>query len=427
MFRAKQLAAALTTSVFFIAAFIDSTTALAEDPSWRPSFGGQYRINAYTVDDDLAQGRQTAARVRIRQNIDLAPLERFETHLQMELGHTTGNKTTTGVRLAVRHAVMRYRFENDFGFEAGIVPLSDHFDDVLFSSDLDYNPVALSLDAPLAGGTLRAFGAILSEGQEKIAEDDFVHYQLDYTRPISGDHRLDANFSLATVQGVDGKRRIHINYGIGGRLKLPKDLALRAMVLGSYTERELLGTSGSDAQGMAAKLELGSECGASLMASYASGHDDGSGFLPMMALAGTNGYWGYTGLLTVQGPTDTGFDGDSVNVSNNGYGLASVQLKFARPLGRGFDIYLAGGWFGASDTPGSRDSFVGVDAIAMGTYHFNEILALDLGGAYARLGDGVSGYSNGAKGSVVGGADFNGPLGERRHKYAFFVRLQAEF
>ncbi len=415
----ERLTAALTTSIFFIAA----TAALAEGPSWQPSFGGQYRINAYTADNDMAEGRRTAARVRIRQNLDLAPLERFNTHLQAELGHTTGNKTTTTVHVAVRHAVMAYRFENEFGFEAGIVPLGDEFDDVLFSSDWNYNPVALSLASPLAGGTLRAFGAVLSEGPKQISDKDFVHYQLDYTRPISGEHRFDTNFSLATIEGVNGKKRIHINYGIGGRLKLAKRWVLRAMVLGSYSERELIGTAGGDAQGVAAKLELSSDCGASLMASYASGHNDGSGFLPMMALAGTNGYWGYTGILTVQGPTDTGFDGDALNISNNGYGLASVQLKFARPLGHGFDIHLASGWFGASDTPGARDAFVGVDVLAMGTYHFNEILALDLGGAYARLGDSVSGYG----GSVLGGAVFNGPLGTRRHKYVFFARLQAEF
>ncbi len=159
------------------------------------------------------------------------------------------------------------------------------------------------------------------------------------------------------------------------------------------------------------------------MATHASGDSDGSGFLPMMAFARTNGYWGYTGILTVQGPTDTGFDGDSINISNNGFGVTSVQVKYARPLTSRFDIHLAAGWFGNTDGPAGRGSFLGADFLAMGTYHFNEILALDFGAAYARLEDGVSGYSNG----VIGGASFNQAVDADRDKYAFFSRLQAEF
>jgi hypothetical protein len=159
------------------------------------------------------------------------------------------------------------------------------------------------------------------------------------------------------------------------------------------------------------------------MATYASGDSDGTGFLPTMALATTYGYWGYTGILTVQGPTDTGFDGDAVNISNNGFGMATVQVKYARPLMQDFDIHLAAGWFGASDTPSGRDELVGGDFLAMGTYHFNQWLALDAGAAYARLGDSVSGYWQG----VRGGASFNQAPNEERNKYVFFTRLQAEF
>lgn len=60
------------------------------------SFGGQYRINAYSADNDVgSEDNQTAARVRIRQNVDIKFDERFKTHFQMELGHTTDNVTTT--------------------------------------------------------------------------------------------------------------------------------------------------------------------------------------------------------------------------------------------------------------------------------------------------------------------------------------------
>ncbi len=393
----------------------------------RMSFGGQYRINSYIVEDDVGGDDRTASRVRVRQNVDLVFSDQFKTHFQMELGHTTDNVTTTssssrGNDLAVRHAVLDYTFNNGANFQAGIVPLSDHFGDTLFSSDWDYNPVALSLTTPLGGGSLRAFGAILNEGDETIAEDDFVHYQLDYILPIPGDNQLNFGATLANIADPKQKDRIHANYGMGGHYWLGGGLLLRGFVMGSFTEAELLGTR-DDAEGFAAKLELLSSTGLGLMATHASGDSDGSGFLPPMALARTQGYWGYTGLLTVQGPTDTGFDADSVNVSHNGLGLTTVQLKYARSLIPNLDMYLAAGWFGNSDTPDGRDSTVGYDFLAMGTYHFTDILALDFGIAYARLEDSVSGYPNG----VIGGTTFNQAVGEERDKRAFFTRLQAEF
>jgi hypothetical protein len=391
------------------------------------TLGGQYRINSYTADNDTGGGHQTASRVRIRQNIDLKFDERLTTHLQLELGHTTDNVTTTNnssraTNIAVRHAVIDYNFGNDIGFLAGIVPMSDRFGDTLFSADWYYNPVAVSVTAPLLGGTVRAFAANLDEGDESVAEDDFVHYQLDYSMPVSSENKLNFGATLANLPDPMGTDRLHINYGIGGSFRVTDGVLLRSFLVGSHTDRQLLGTN-DDARGIAGKLELSWDNGLGLMATYASGDSDGSGFLPIMALATTNGYWGYTGILTVQGPTDTGFDGDSVNVANNGFGLATVQAKYARPLTESLDLYLAGGWFGNTDAPGSRDSLVGIDLLAMGTYHFNEILALDFGAAYARLRDSVSGYSGG----VIGGASFNQPVGRERNKYALFTRLQAEF
>ena len=386
------------------------------------SVGGQYRINSYTADNDQGEDNQTASRVRIRQNLDLRFNEQLKTHLQFELGHTNHNRITTDEKIAVRHALIDYTLGNNTNFQAGIVPLSDHFGDTLFSADWDYNPLALSATVPLWGGSLRAFAGNLWEGDESNHDDDFVHYQLDYGIPLSEDSQLNLGASFATIEDINGESSPHINYGIGSAHRLRDDLILRGFVMGSHTDRSLLGTR-NDADGIAAKIELISDSGFALMVTTASGDSDGSGFLPIMALASTYGYWGYTGLLTVQGPTDTGFDGDAVNVSNNGFGLTTVQARYARRLTSSFGIHLAAGWFGNTDGPSGRDSTVGLDFLAMGTYRFNEILALDFGGAYARLGDSVSGYSNG----VIGGASFNQPLDKDRDKYAFFTRLQAEF
>jgi len=399
------------------------------------TFGGQYRINAYSVDNDVpGQDDQRAARVRIRQNVDIKFDEQFKTHLQAELGHTTDNVTTTssstrGNQLAIRHAVMDYTAKNGINTQAGIVPLGDYFGDTQFSSDWNYNPLALAAIAPLGPGKLRVFTAKLNEGQENITKDDFSHYQLDYILPLSGKNQINlgALFVKLTPNSVapfTSKR--HGNFGLGGRFEVGGGLTLNGFVVGSRTDKELLAPGAGDGSGAALKLELAGAAGPGkfgVLATRASGKSDGSGFLPVQALAKTNGYWGYTGILTVQGPTDTGFDGDSVNISNNGYGLSSVQAKYAFPITQDLSGYVAAGWFGGAKTPAGRSGDVGTDLLLMGTYRFTKILALDFGGAYAKLRDGVSGYSNG----VIGGATFNQGTGISRDKSALFTRLQAEF
>jgi hypothetical protein len=66
-----------------------------------------------------------------------------------------------------------------------------------------------------------------------------------------------------------------------------------------------------------------------------------------------------------------------------------------------------------------------MDLLAMTTYRFTPVLALDVGGAYARLEDSVSGYYRGVQ--SAGGPGFNQAAGDSRSKWALFARLQAEF
>jgi hypothetical protein len=391
--------------------------------------GGQYRINSYSVNNGVDGDHPTASRVRIRQNLDFIFSREFNTHLQFELGHTNDNISTTNsssrrTDISIRHAVMDYTFRNGVEVKAGIVPFSDAFDDMLFSSDWNYNPVAFSMEKDLGTGRLRVFGAQLNEGDEPIAHDDFSHYQIDYRFKPAESLTLNTGVTYADIADAYGTHtKPHINYGLGAMIDLGMGLKTKAILLGSHTDRHLLASS-RDGEGIASKIELTGTVGRNrfgLMGTYASGERDGTGFLPVMAFAKTYGYWGYTGLLTVQGPTDTGFDGDAVNISNNGYGLTTFQAKYIFALRDDTDVYLGAGWFGNSRTPSGRSSYVGTDLLAMLTYHFTKILALDAGMAYAHLTDGVSGYSKG----VIGGAVFNNNTA--RDKTAFFTRLQAEF
>ncbi|AXS84109.1 hypothetical protein D0851_14370 [Marinobacter sp. Arc7-DN-1] len=408
------------------------------------SFGGQYRINSYSADNDLPteDNNQAANRLRIRQNIDLRLSEQFDTHLQLELGHTTGNIGTTGRgtlsdqdnpgtgEVRVRHGVMRYRADSDTVLRAGIIPLSDRFGDALFSGDWDYNPLAAAADIPLTNGSLRLVAGSLSEGSETLRDDDANHYQADFSF-TAGAAELTLSGVLLRMPddftGSPGGNYNHANYGLALSYPL-HHWQLDAFVLASSTDKELLGTT-EDGSGVALKTALSGPLGIGrlgVMVTYASGEGDGSGFLPTMALPGTYGYWGYTGVLTVQGPTDTGIDGDAVNISNNGYGMTTVQARYSFPIMPDLDGYVAAGWFGNTDAAG-RSGSVGTDLLMMATYHFNKVLALDFGLAAAALEDSVSGYWRGAAGRRAGDGAFNQAAGEDRDKRLAFTRIQAEF
>jgi len=59
------------------------------------SYSGQYRINSYSADNDVGGDRQTANRVRIRQSIDIIFDKQLKTYLQLEMGNTASNVTTS--------------------------------------------------------------------------------------------------------------------------------------------------------------------------------------------------------------------------------------------------------------------------------------------------------------------------------------------
>jgi hypothetical protein len=422
---------------------IKSAKSAASEDRWpEASFGGQYRINFYNADNDTNAvvpdtDNQTAARARIRQNIDLKFSEQFKTHLQLELQHTTDNVSRTASRrggastnVSVRHAVMDYTFDSGTNLQAGLVPLHDYYHDTLFSSDWDYNPLAASVIMPLGAAKARLFAANLGEGAENTENDDFVHYQADYSLPLSGDSKLSLSGTMLNLQddaSVGTSDSSHYNAAAGIYLPFGKDLVFNGSLIGSWSDSSLLGTT-DDASGVAMLAELTGEAGPGnfgVLVSYASGESDGTGFLAPMAFAQSFGYWGYTGILTVQGPSDTGFDFDAVNISNNGYGLTTVQAKYAFPVTSNLSAYLAAGWFGNTDASG-RDSTVGYDFLGMGTYRFNKFLALDFGAGYASLNDSVSGYFQGVQNGGAGSA-FNQAVGSERDKWSLFGRLQAEF
>lgn len=117
-------------------------------------------------------------------------------------------------------------------------------------------------------------------------------------------------------------------------------------------------------------------------------------FITPMSLIGHHGYWGYTGKLTIQGPTDTGID-DPINIDGGSYGnrtlglgLTSLQANVNIPVSPDFSVYGAAGFYTLNDAAEGAEKNVGTDIYLQGKYAFGDGLNLEFGADFASLGEG---------------------------------------
>lgn len=388
---------------------------------------GQYRINFYSVDNDYSgQDQQQAARMRIRQEINIRYSSELKSSLRLQLSHTNENVTdatdVNGNGVLIRHAVIDYRPKKSLHLKTGTVPVLEYQNDLLYSKSWGYNPLALEGFSEQGRWLLHYFAASLKEGSENNITDDAFHYQLDLIWHPSDTLSLAFSATLMDIfyQAEEG---FHTNGG--ARLSYKgRGTELRANLLYSHTDGALLG--GYEGEGWAAACEMlrkTERVSWGFLATHASGSRFGSGFLVPVSFTGTTTYWGYSGIVTQQFETDTGFTSDSIHMSNNGYGLSSVQLKGEYTVSHGHKIYSALGWFGNSKASGrSRD--VAYEAVIIDRHQLSRQLSLNLGLDYATLYDSLSGYTQGVFG---GNSSFNNGVGEIRHKIAMFGRVQLAF
>ncbi len=417
----------------FAAGLLISSPAMAGP---EVSFGGQYRINSYTLNDSSGAGSVAAARVRIRQNIDLTFSEAFDTHIQINFGHITqgiGNHTNNptgtppgGNTVGIRHAVMNYHFSEAATLTAGLVPLSDRFGDTLFSGDWDFNPVTFAVSGNTGAFDYRAGWIKIQENAEGTAiKNDITGYLLDLGGDLGGAEAGVMGLVLrtpnATATGYDS------NSWIGGRVAVDMGGShggwkIGADVVASNVKRNAPNVTATtvDSKGTQFRVYANGQFDAlswSILGLYTTGKADGSGYLSPQQIYGGQGYWGKTGILNIQGPTDTGMDANMLRPGNNGYGLQTVQLG----LGYGFTDELSG-YLGLGVYRASKERVVGEgknigdEAYLQLKYAFpNSPLALEVFGDYAKLG----------------AAHYNAPLvagiHQSRTASAFGSRLQAEF
>lgn len=392
------------------------------------SLGGQYRINAYTLNDDDGAGDIAAARARIRQNIDLKFSEQFSTHIQLNIGHINegiGNHNLNHAgepSVGLRHAVMNYKFNDAATLIAGLVPLSDKFGDTLFSGDWDFNPVTFALAGKVDAVDYRAGWIKIVEGDEtdKTAagadtKNDITGYLLD----------LGTNAGIANV-GIMGlaiqtpnteSDGYETNSWVGVRADgKAADIKWHLSAVNSNVDKSVGGYSATDDSNgwqLLAKLDgKVDKIGWSLLGLTTTGSDDyKDSFVTPQSFYGGQGYWGKTGILNIQGPTDTGMDANMLRTDNEGLGLTTIQASISAPLMNNLSGYVGAGWYQANEENAFGEDEIGTDVYAQVKYTFpNSPLALDAGFDVASLGKAARHSNN-----------------DTRTASAVFARLQAEF
>ena len=155
------------------------------------------------------------------------------------------------------------------------------------------------------------------------------------------------------------------------------------------------GTTGNNHTGYSGKFEGALPIGPAtlnLFALYSSGDKAGqtsNQFTTPEAILGTNGYWGYSHIFNANAPGDVNDFG--INLNNGGAGLWTVQGQLKFPIIPRLTGTLETAYFAAARSRdfGTRGAttYMGTETGGMVTYNLAKNLNLDVGLAYAFMGD----------------------------------------
>ncbi len=398
-------------------------------------FGLQYRV-MYNASDLPGPGGTTITdtrsydfmRQRLRLNLGVAPKGVpaggfVQTEFRGGFGGTSPNVSDPRAgtptvnpfnRLEARGVRYGYLFAEPFADQrvvAGILPLSDHFGDTLFSADWDFNTGGAALlgacgPASYRVGYLRLIDGVGAVNDDVIAEDgslivlDWVHDLSDrvgcFDALALGAHAYYLRIGEGLPMGDTDEAWIGPTLEVSiGKLELRGFAILNVGRLGVGTldgnGNVVAGFDSSDSHtGYAFKLEAAHPVGPvelSLQTLYSSGDAGGrtdGRFTTVQGLVGTEGYWAYNHIFTSNPPSDV--NDLAVDLGNGGAGLWTVQGRARIPILEWLRAELTAGWFQATRSRGgSRD--MGVEVAGALTVTVAEGFQLDVGTAGAFLGD----------------------------------------
>ncbi len=412
---------------------LGQTQASAVETLWH----GQFRINSYWQDgsknETFGAGKDVqASRLRFRPTLDFKFDSGVKAHIQLNIGHINSNtsnarfdKSGTDPAVGLRHGYISAPIPGytDWTLTAGLVPLSDKFGDTLFSGDWDWNPLTYMVSGKVGDIDLRVAHANLDENSEGGEPADDLDQWI-----IDADTKMGLGASFYALNANSSKRN---EYYAGVRYAGKADMVdYNAFAIYNWGQDNSNAALQRKHSGYAVKAEAKVPVGAAkfgVMGVYASGDkdfadttkDDSGAFITPMSFIGHTGYWGYTGKLNVQGPTDTGIDDSHINIDGSlggttGNGITTIQANLSFPIMPKLDGYAAAGWFTQNDAATGENKNIGTDLYAQVKYMLADSLNLEAGVDYVALGKGHA-------------ASVALATPESRNVTLVFSRLQLEF
>lgn len=310
---------------------------------------------------------------------------------ELSLGNVAFNRLTPR---GLRYAYLYASPADKHTLSVGILPLSDQFSDALFSADWDFNVGGAILEGKFDDSNYRLGYVRLVEGVGTVDMDELGK---DAHLVIS-----DYNFSL----GTGNTAGIHAYYfrndvEILGQMQQAWFGLTGSTLVGeaSINGFGLVNTGELNDEshtGFAAKLEAKlpiENSTLSVQVLYTSGDDEGevnNQFVTMQSLVGTEGYWGYTHILTANGPSDVndlGLDIGNARGFADRAGLFTPQVKLDVPIiTEKLDLQATGGYFLASKER-NETTTIGAEIGGQLRLKVAEHLHWEAGAAYAVLDD----------------------------------------
>ncbi|MFQ5651562.1 MAG: hypothetical protein ACE5IY_16625 [bacterium] len=426
----KFLALALFAALLSSVAMADDLKKIANNID----FGIQYRV-MYNSSRIGAGNQYDFFRQRLRLNFDVHTEDNVGGFLQMEFrggwgGSSPADSDPRGAyavnpfnRLQARGVRYGYLYfpVGKAKITAGILPLNDEVDQMIFSGDWDFNVGGVTLTGGSDKVNYRVGYVRLIEGvsfRNSEIEDEDEHFLIgdlssDFSHGNFGVHfyGVYGNLILSDVADLTFRQTWvgpHVNLNVGST-------KLRGVFL--YNSGKLISNGGEDASGVLVRGEGSFALGKSdlsILAVFSSGDKGGEGFHTLQGLLGTGGYWGYSYIFSPHGPSDVNDFG--FEVSNRGYGLTTVQAQISIPVSDRLSIQGMGALFRANkDMPtfnSATDKDLGTEFGVQFTETLGKNMNLQFGGAIALLGDAAKANYQGFDKDTVN---------------EIFARLQLEF
>ncbi len=280
---------------------------------------------------------------------------------------------------------------------AGIIPLDDQVDQMLFSAYWDLNVGGVAWNG-VSGRTNYRLGyvrlvdgaAFRNDGSVRDINEHFLI--VDWNVKFHGG---DVGFHYYGIYGkIFDDAVVDLNHswiGLHGNVQW-LGLLWHGVVLYQNGDTKYAGHSAKQNYGWLFRAEArwqGKRRQFRVLALHSTGGREGSGFQTLHQILHTKGYWAFTHSFTYDGPS--GVNEYVLEPGNLGFGLNSVQAKFQCSLPHNMQITTSAAWYGADvEMPTfsqKKSTSIGSEIAAILTFHLSDNLALDAGAALTFLGE----------------------------------------